>query len=528
MPPRTQFLDDVPRGINMAKGLVPWSCGCGQVDNWLCRPRCLKCNREAPARIAADARRIAERTRRERAERGRRGGDGDRTAARGRSRERQARGGDDAPKSQARSSDVEAELRRQLADERKARADERKAKEDLQRKLASRAGADSAVHGTTDDADATDRMDDGCEDSDHDRERKQQQLSDAISSLEKVVPASDAKLAELRAEHDAIARARREGKPLKAQLLALERKLGKKKALLKKLEEEAADARAEMEAATIKVKEVDDKCGEATREIESLEEEKRGILRRELAEEAPVPAARSDDDYWEGTVDAIRCRLAAPGTDPQLAVEIGAIIEALRQRCTLLQPRPQVQPAEPAPTGGKAAGERQQQHQQQQQQAAGAGPTSAGAGPGAAATAAAAKPAPNGGAPPLPADAGPKPAVAPPPSSRGGAGAAASSGGGAAQPTGGDGPTAPPPAGIGGPRDGNTADDPELLEDADSLQEDMDVDVNQAVLRLPRRFHQRILSALALGRTGADDSEGEERRDRDRTPRATKADEKRL
>ncbi len=82
-----KFLDDVPRGINLAKGLRPWSCNCGQLDNWLCRSQCMRCGRDQPHHIAAAARRMAERVRREREEQ-RQGKRGERSPSRGRSRER--------------------------------------------------------------------------------------------------------------------------------------------------------------------------------------------------------------------------------------------------------------------------------------------------------------------------------------------------------------------------------------------------------------------------------------------------------
>ncbi len=327
-----EFWEGVPRGINLSKGLRPWSCACGQIDNWICRKRCWKCGRDQPLRIAADARRIAER------------GDkrGDRTPSRGRSRERRPRGQDgtqrqgnvQSGKTYADAAKRADELQRQLAAEKRSR-------EELERKL-SAATASAAKKANTSGPETShddeDEDDGECEK----REQRLRQLSVAIEALEAVVGNEDEKLLSLKTERSALEKARQAGKPLKAKLLALDRKIEKKKSALAKLETETGEAWKQAEMARKLAESLDEKQEDLQKTINELEADRKQMLREELEEEG----TDMDAQHWEGTVEAIRARTAVPGVDGALANAIAATLEQLRQQCSLLPAqRPQAEPA---------------------------------------------------------------------------------------------------------------------------------------------------------------------------------------
>ncbi len=350
------FWEGVPRGINLSKGLRPWSCSCGQLDNWMCRKRCWKCGRDQPVRIAADARRLAER------------GDlrSERSPSRGRSRERRARGQDNSNaqrknngqsggKSYADVAKRADDLQRQLAAEKRSR-------EELERKLNAAATTSAAKKASASSQEAANDDEDDEDGESEKREQRLRQLSAAIEALEAVVEDSeDGKLLSLKAERSALEKARQAGKPLKAKLLALDRKIEKKKSALAKLETETGEAWREAEAARKLAEGLDEKQEELQKAISELEADRKQMLREELEEEG----TDIDAQHWEGTVEAIRARTAVPGVDGALASAIAATLEQLRQQCSLLpaqrpqsdpshKPRPP-QPAPPRPAAAATA-----------------------------------------------------------------------------------------------------------------------------------------------------------------------------
>ncbi len=338
----------------------------------------MRCGRDQPHRVAADAKRVAERTLREREEQ--KGDRRRRSPSRGRSRDRQQRGrskgrspsrtrsageggawrnGKGKPKKSyaEAAKKTEDDLRRQLAAEKKAR-------EDLARQLASASSNPATTKETTTgggggggnaDAGGDEAGDDEAE-SDAAKELRQQQLTAAIDALEPLVDATDEKLQSLRRERDALAKARREGRPLKAQLLAIDRRLEKRKGALRKVEEKLSDAWARAEKARKEAEALDVEQSEVQKEIDDLENEKREILRRELEGEPGVTTKEKEMDHWEGTLAAIRARLELPGIDNVLATAIGTTLEQLRLQCAQLpaelpsRPTPPKQPSEAATT----------------------------------------------------------------------------------------------------------------------------------------------------------------------------------
>ncbi len=370
------FLEDVPRGINLARGVTPWSCNCGEVDNWLCRPRCKRCGREQPAHVAANAKKVADRVRHERTQQ--------RSPSRGRSRERRrdrsksrgggggAKGGNKAGKAGGNGGGAGgasggggggggngggkayADVARRADELRKQLAAERKEKESLARRLAATTSAKEGEPVAKD----SDGMDDNEneEESDAAKDLKIQQLQAAIEALEAVVETDDSRLASLRTEREALVKLRREGKPLKAQLWAIERKLDKKKSARKRLETRLSEAWAEAEKARKLAESIDKEQDDLDKEIAQLEADKKDTLRRELEGE---DGARAEDAHWEGTVGAIRTRLQIPGTDPSLAAAISASLELLRQQClqlpALVPQATSTTPAAPAPPVGRGS-----------------------------------------------------------------------------------------------------------------------------------------------------------------------------
>ncbi len=365
------FIPDVPRGINLSKGLRPWSCNCGEADNWLCRPRCKKCGREQPSRIAADAKKMAERCRRERDE-------GRRSPSRGRSRERDQRGrsksrgrdgggnsgnkksggkggGGGGSNNNGGSSKTYAEAARRTEELKRQVAAERREKEALAKKLAAATArndgdgnaAAEASHDDDDEADAEEA-----------RDNRLLQLQSAIEALEPVVDADDAKLGALRGERDALVKARREGKPLKIQLLTLDRKLGQKRTAIKKVEAKQSEAWAAVERTRKEAEALDKEHEDLLQELDTLESDKKDLLRRELDGD---DSTKTEDAHWLGTVGAIRTRLQLPGIDPMLAAAVATTLEQLRQQCLQL---PALVPAAagqcaattPARTDGRPSG----------------------------------------------------------------------------------------------------------------------------------------------------------------------------
>ncbi len=378
---RVAFIPDVPRGVHPSRGIRPWSCHCGEADNWLCRPRCKGCGREQPRSIAAEARRVAEQCRRERDERRR-------SPSRGRSRDRKQRnserersqsrgrndggggkkkgnggggggggggssgngGGDSSGgggggqggqnKSYAEAARRADELRRQLAAERKER-------ETLVKKLA------AATATRDNDADPAPQHDDGDDEADDEatKDLRMQQLLTAIEGLEPVVSEDDPKLVALRSERESLARARQEGNPLKTQLIAIDRKLERKRAAIKKTEARQSVAWAAYEEARRAAEALDKEAEDLNAELDALERDKKLLLRRELEGDGNA-GTREEDAHWEGTVEAIRTRLQVPGVNPELAASLAATLELLRQQCLQL---PATVPPAAAEAGGGGA-----------------------------------------------------------------------------------------------------------------------------------------------------------------------------
>ncbi len=523
--PLDKFWDDVPKGISISKGLYPWSCSCGQRDNWLCRMSCKKCGRDQPHYIAADARKIAERTRRERADAAREGrqqGRGGSSAElRGRSRERapsrgsagtdnkqKKKGGGavDASKTYSEAASArEKELERQVAD--------------LKRKLATAPAAKGEDAGQ---AKPAGKSADGDEDGDgeDDKEAQAQQLADAIAALEKVQSPGEQlreTLAGLREQHGAVEKARREGRPLKAQLLGLDRKIERKRNAIRKAEEQASEAHAAAERARIRAQECDQELAELQTALEALENEKRDTLRREL--DADDGGVRSDNAHCEGFVAAIRARTALPGVAGDLQASINATLELLLKQCTLLPAHlPQQQEAggsgtdqadAKAEAGGGLATQRRQQREEEDASAA-----ASAAGDGSRAGA---------GTKGVQFDGanGDKKLLADPPNSLRPRG----------QPTDAAAATNAAAAAAGNGKAAAAASDDDELQDATTT----DTDMEAAARSLPQPHRDTMLAAMR-GRKGSgkgrvaphDDSEPSGRDGRERSPRPTKNDEKDL
>ncbi len=140
------------------------------------------------------------------------------------------------------------------------------------------------------------------------------------------------------------------GSPIKTQLLALDRKLGKKREALKRTEIKCSEAWAAVERSRKEAEGLDKEHADLTAELDALEAEKRDVLRRELEGE---DGARADDLHWEGTVDAIRTRLHLLGVDASLSSSIAATLETLRIQCLQL-PATVPAAAKPAAAAGGA------------------------------------------------------------------------------------------------------------------------------------------------------------------------------
>ncbi len=488
---------------------------------------CKKCGRDQPHYIAADARKISERTRRERADAARevrqqgRGGNG--AEARGRSRERaSSRGGAGTDSKQNKKHGSATDGGKTYAEAASAREKELERQvAELKRRLAAAPTAKSEDAGQAKPAGMpADGDDDG--DGEDDKEAQARQLADAIAALEKVQSPGEQlreTLAGLREQHVAVEKARREGRPLKAQLLGLDRKIERKRNAIRKAEEQASEAHAEAERARTRAQECDQELAELQAALETLESEKRDTLRREL--DADDGGVRSDNAHCEGFVAAIRARTALPGVAGELQASINATLELLLKQCTLLPAQlPQQQEtggsgADQAETktgagGGRTTQRRQQREQEGATAAASAADDGARAGPGTTKEAQSDEANGDGkllAAPPPSLRPHGRPADAPAATN---AAAAASGGGSAAAAT--------------------VSDDDEMLDAATT-----DTDMEAAARSLPQPHRDTMLAAMR-GRKGSgkgraaphDDGEPTGRDGRERSPRPTKNDEKDL
>ncbi len=323
-----------------------WSCGCGADGNWGDRVACRACKRDPPFNVKQRQREqqaAYERDQRQGGGGGGKGGGGSGGGGGGKGGGKRGGGGgggggasysDIVRQSSSRDSEIAA-LRKELSEERKCR-------EELAKKVAANATGGDAP------------MDDADEDEEAKRDKRIAGIKAAIASMEGVVDPSNATLAQLRQELEALERAKKEGKPLVTQLVGVGRRIDKQKKKIKDIEGRQGELWSQVEKLRLEAQKADAEHDEATRALDILEAEKKEVLRRELAGEADLEAAA-----WDGVTGGIRLRLGMPGVDPAVAASIGHTLEVLRAQCASL---PNLQP------GGLAAGHGGPQQLQQQPQ----------------------------------------------------------------------------------------------------------------------------------------------------------------
>ncbi len=260
----------------------------------------------------------------------------------------------------AQSSKLQASIAAELADER--RANER-----LRKQLAQLQAAGKSNTGPADD-DAD--MDD--EDAEAERDARIEKLTKHIKGLEEFFGESSETYRAARAELDGLLRARREDKPLKVQLMRLDRQIEKQKAKTERLDEQLDAARGRLAEAQSEVAELENDLADSKKVQATLDEERKAVLLREaqsLREETsaaaqPPPAAPaaqpvSDDRAWEHVVGAIQRQATLPGVTAELASQMAGAVELLRTLCAAAGAAGSGggQPPQPSP----------QQHQQHHQ-----------------------------------------------------------------------------------------------------------------------------------------------------------------
>ncbi len=322
----------------------PWSCNCGAVDNWGDRRKCRVCKRDAPAAVL---RRQKEAQAAANAQATSAGGSGGKQRGGGGAGGAAARAG-----SAARSAPSYASVARSNGNDDISRelADLRRANEQLQRQVA------ALRAGNNEEPEEDDAMDTG--NGEKEREERIKVLGDNLKYVALVFSEESDEYRAKKAELDSLVRARREGKPLNVQIQRVDRRIEAQKKRLAKAEEQVGLERQRVVDAQSDLAAAQKEAAETKSGLEELEGERKQLLIREaraLEQQAPAPAQPavvSEVEAWERTMGAIAVRIRAPGVQPELAAEVGQVLDALRGLCSRL---PAEIPADPAPAPPAAA-----------------------------------------------------------------------------------------------------------------------------------------------------------------------------
>ncbi len=171
-------------------------------------------------------------------------------------------------------------------------------------------------------------------------------------------------------ELDSLLKAKREGRPLRTQLQAADRRIDRQKGKVNKLESLAADARSRIDELQAELGKLESDLADARTQLGTMEEERKTILLREAqaqsdqptAEAAAAPAAEGETE-WRRVCEIIKCRATQPQVHPELSQQIGTALDLLRTLCGQL-PVPATTAAEPGVPAAMAAATRPQ-HQPQ-------------------------------------------------------------------------------------------------------------------------------------------------------------------
>ncbi len=307
-----------------------WSCaGCGRRGNWFKRAFC-RCGREPPASVCRAQKRAMEGKGSERRE-----------EQRGKSNERRNEGTGTYGKSYAAvvNGGEDSKLERELEALRKQLAAERKEKESLQKR----------VNNDDDDCEMAEDEDDATED----RDARIQTLTADLQSVARVCGENSPPHIAAKAELERLVRARREEKPLRAQLQNSERRISRQKAKVDRLSEKGSELEAKLKELKQEQEKVDEELMEALSSLGCLERERKQLLLREAQGDTGDGGGKNpggtgssgggggsaiidDDAAWNHVYTSIATRASQPGVDPNVANQLGMLMQSVIHLCKQL------------------------------------------------------------------------------------------------------------------------------------------------------------------------------------------------
>ncbi len=362
-----------------------WGCStCGASDNWGDRSGCRRCHAEAPPHIQRRQREALRGPRTDGGGSAGGGGGGQRLQQGNFSRGGGGGGGGGGKGSGGGSWGKGASTARQSAAAGRAAAeavapsnrtvgaaaelaDLRRANERLVRQL-EEARAKSGAH-------AGDEEDDGDDDAGEHQEEAARE--DRIRLIQANIRAVAALYGEDSPEHlarkeelDSLLKTKREGRPLRTQLQAADRRIDRQKGKVNKLDSMVADTRSRINELQTELDKLESDLAEARTHLGTMEEERKTILLREAqaqtdhstAEPAAAPAAEGEAE-WRRVCEVIKNRATQPQVHPELSQQIGTALDLLRTLCGQL-PAPAAATVEPGVPAAVAAASRPQ-HQPQ-------------------------------------------------------------------------------------------------------------------------------------------------------------------
>ncbi len=324
-----------------------WSCGlCGCADNWGDRASCRRCQREPPFNVKR-RQREAQDNKKMAGTKGRGGGQGGggdaggggggpggkgsaaatRASSSSRSYADAAQGGRNGGNSSnvGASSSVAIEIQ-----------ELKKSNERLVKQLAELRAASSPGQGTGDE----DELDD--DGGEQERDDRIKVLQSNLQALVLVYGENSPEHRAKRDELEALQRAKREGKPLKAQLHNVDKRIVKQKQKVDKLEIQVGDLQERLKDVQEELAKSEEELADARKALESTEDERRALLLREAQAQSEAagstgnPSASKQsrgEAEWTQLVSLIKERAAQPGVHQELSRQVGAAVDLLRTLC---------------------------------------------------------------------------------------------------------------------------------------------------------------------------------------------------
>ncbi len=351
--PATDLISDARMSItkNDALKLVPgapryplWSCGkCGVADNWGDRVGCRVCFQEPPSSVR---RRQQESKRRGTADAGAtmgKGGGGGGAWNSGSGGGKGSPGGKRLPNRGAANGRSYAEA---VASGRGTTADPtittelqelRRSNERLVRQLEQARAAAASNRAKDDDEDDGDEA---AEEQERVRDEQIKNLQTNMRALVALFGEDSPEHRRKRDELDALLKAKREGRPLKAQLQNVDRRIERQKARVEKLDAQVGRICSDIAELREELEKTEGELAEAKETLSATEDERKALLLREAqaqgdgsqpgAEGSKLPEGERE---WNSMCALIRDRAGQPGVHAELASQVSSALDLLRQLC---------------------------------------------------------------------------------------------------------------------------------------------------------------------------------------------------